>query len=266
MDFVHRMMNRNSEDFKEEVPSQTVESIPMVDIHHLDPILMKWKRLIRMMGVAYEHALTGSMLSFLEQMREEHAMEALKEYQRVAGTAALKNLKALKPSSAPALVPMAKGKALNPSKAIKGKPYPVNPANCLHPEKEMSHPRGGPGNSAWMTCLACGSRWERLTQQSLPSHAQASGLRDSQMVQVPNPMIQNPDAVLTEKKELLIQELILDQNSDEFKQLKATYLNLQASGMLTPVQCVEQMIRGCATELEMIAVNAFARIHVKNLQ
>ena len=86
------------------------------------------------------------------------------------------------------------------------------------------------------------------------------------MVQVPNPMIQNPDAVLTEKKELLIQELILDQNSDEFKQLKATYLNLQASGMLTPVQCVEQMIRGCATELEMIAVNAFARIHVKNLE
>jgi len=271
MDFVHRMMNRNSQDFKEEVPSQTVESIPMVDVHHLDPILMRWKRLIRMMGVAYEHALTGSMLSFLEDMRNEHAEEALKEYQRVAGTAALKNLKATKSSSVPALTPLAKGKPLSRSKANKGKPYPVDPANCLHPQKEMSHPRGGPGDSAWMTCLACGSRWERLAQQYLPSHAQASGLMDHQrefshMVQVPNPMIQNPEAVFTERKELLIQDLIKDQNTDEFKQLKATYLNLQASGMLTPVECVEQMIRGCATEMEMIAVNTFARIHVRNFE
>jgi len=270
MDFVHRMMNRNSQDFKEEVPSQTVESIPMVDVHHVDPILMKWKRLVRMMGVAYEHALTGSILSFLEEMREEHAMEALKEYQRVAGTAALKNLKALKPSSAPALVPMAKGKALTPSKAIKGKPYPVDPAKCCHPQEKMSHPRGGPGNSAWMTCLACGSRWERLAQEFLPSHAQGSGFMNqpelSKMQRIPNPQISNPEELLHEKKELAIEALIKDQNTDEFKQLKAVYQNLLASHMLTPLECVEQMIRGCSTEMEMVAVNAFARLHVRNFE
>ena len=270
------MMNRNSQDFKENTPSLSVISVPMEDPNHMDPIVMKWKRLIRMMGVAYEHALTGSIMTLLEDMRNEHAEEALKEYQRVAGTAAQKNLKAMKSSSVPALIPVAKGKALSLSKANKGKPYPVDPAICLHPPEKMSHPRGGPGNSAWVTCLACGSRWERLAQQYLPSLAQGSGFLDQQalstMRRIENPQllerpqIQNPEAILQEKKELAIQALIRDQNTDEFKQLKAVYLNLQASGVLTPVECVEQMIRGCATEMEMVAVNAFARLHVKSFE
>ena len=88
----------------------------------------------------------------------------------------------------------------------------------------------------------------------------------SKMQRIPNPQISNPEELLHEKKELAIEALIKDQNTDEFKQLKAVYQNLLASHMLTPLECVEQMIRGCSTEMEMVAVNAFARLHVRNFE
>ena len=130
----------------------------------------------------------------------------------------------------------------------------------------MSKPRGGPGNSAWMTCLACGSRWERMTQPYLPSLAQSWELPQTGVRRIENPQLKTPEAILQEKKALSIEALIKNQNTDEVKQLKAMFLNYQASGMLTPVECVKQIIRGCSTESEMVAVNAFVRIHVGSFE
>jgi len=277
MDFVHRMMNRNCQDFSEDIPSLNQTPV-MMEVNAMDPLVMKWRRLVMSMGVAMNHALTGSIFTFLEQMRCQHATEALNEYNRVAGTAAQKNLKAVKSSPVSALTPMAKGKALPPSKSIKGKPYPEDPSTCLHPDEKMSKPRGGPGGSAWMTCLGCGNRWERTMHPALLCLHQekpggttletfmGSSPKNPVTLRIPNPQILNPEQVLQEKKELALEALIKDVNSAEFKQLKEVFLNYQASGMLTPLECVEQMIRGCATEMEMVAVNAFARIHVKNFE
>jgi hypothetical protein len=67
---------------------------------------------------------------------------------------------------------------------------------------------------------------------------------------------------LQEKKELAMEELVKDVYSKEFLDLHAMYLNYKGSGMLTPLQCVEQMLQGCSTEMQLVAVNAYARHHV----
>ena len=222
MEFVTKMMNRNNQDFAEEIPCVNPQTTSMEDDEALAVKVMRWKRLVMMMGVAQNHALTGSILSFLEQMRNQHAEDALQEYRRVAGTAAVRIHK--KASSATTLTPMAKGKALKPSSKTKGKPYPKDPEMCPHPADKMSLPRGGPGGSAWMTCMECGSRWERVTCQEKSV---------SVMNRIPNPTIVDPAQALQEQKELAVEALIKDTYSKEFHHLHQIFLNYKASGMLS---------------------------------
>jgi hypothetical protein len=255
MDLVHKMMARNSQEFAEEMPLSTMATAMETD-EKVTVNVLRWKRVVMMTGVTINHALTGSIIAFLETMRNEHAAEALKEYKRVAGKNALK-IHTTKTSTATSLKATAKGKALTPSKT---KQYPLEPANCTHPEHQMSKPRGGPGKSAWLTCLECGSRWERIVPPTQAPPAQGVLRR------VPNENLSNPMQIEQERLELAMEELVKDQYSKEFLDLHAMFLNYKGSGMLTPVQCVQQMLAGCSTENQIVAVNAYARLHVKTVE
>ena len=67
-------------------------------------------------------------------------------------------------------------------------------------------------------------------------------------------------------QETAMEEQVANMYSKEFLDLHAMFLNYKASGMLTPVQCVEQMLQGCSTEMQIVAVNAYARLHVKTFE
>ena len=120
----------------------------------------RWTRLATIARIVSCHAATGSVIQYLELMRERRAQLAAEAYRRAAGTSVKASAKP-KTTSTPSRTspdvsrPMAKGNALSRSKVPD---YPKEPEDCAH--ENMSHPRGGHGH-AWITCLSCGSRWER---------------------------------------------------------------------------------------------------------
>jgi len=123
-----------------------------------------WKRLVLILGVVENHATTGAILNYLEELRDRIAKEKYEEYRRAAGNP---------PNPAPKSKgknknlpqPMAKGKALSRSTA--GYPFPKEPDSCPHDPESLSNPRGGRGGLKWLTCLMCGSRWERVEEDIL---------------------------------------------------------------------------------------------------
>ena len=63
---------------------------------------------------------------------------------------------------------MAKGQALPRSKVTT---FPLDHRSCPHNTEDMSGPRGTGGKFAplkWVTCLKCGSRWERVWEELAP--------------------------------------------------------------------------------------------------
>ena len=120
----------------------------------------RWRRLTLMLKIVAMHASMGSIITHLEDQRRRLADEAYAAYQHVA----LKPM-AEKASKKIPSEPMAKGKALSRSGAG---PFESEPTQCAHPAERMSHPRGGAGGSKWITCLKCGSRWERIVWSEVP--------------------------------------------------------------------------------------------------
>lgn len=181
MDFVSRLMSQTTASLQDPVEPQVIARVVMDDgtddVWISTPVwATKWKRLVITLGLVQTHALTGSIISYLETMRERRAQEALDQYQRLAGQTRLSTQtqearkKTSRPSDAPK--PMAKGKALSRSTVKK---FPIDPEDCLHPEKDMSGPRGGHGGAKWVTCLRCGSRWERCWDSPQETVQSASG-------------------------------------------------------------------------------------------
>ena len=129
----------------------------------------RWKRLVIIMDIVNTHALTGSLLTYLEQARELKATEALNLYKKLAGKTQIAThtqKTRLKFSDAPK--PMAKGKPLFRSRRITS---PADPSMCPHNPEDMSGPRGSgskEGTIHWVTCLKCGSRWERIWEDLVP--------------------------------------------------------------------------------------------------
>ena len=141
----------------------------------------RWKRLVIMLGVAENHATTGAVLTYLEQLRKRIAEEKYEEYKRAAGSSRSSdkvfttNLRKLNRQSQTGNMPMAKGRALPRSTTSR---FSLDPEVCSHAEEDLSNPRGGRGNLKWFTCLKCGSRWERVesntTTQSTESDPTSS--------------------------------------------------------------------------------------------
>jgi len=117
--------------------------------------------MVILLALVTKHAMTGCLLQQVDIMRDRHEKEAYERWQRLTqriGAPGCKSLAKAKPTHA-VPVPMAKGKAL--SRSITEK-WMLEPETCAHQASDMSGPRGGRGGSKWMTCLKCGSRWERI--------------------------------------------------------------------------------------------------------
>jgi len=113
------------------------------------------------LALVTKHAMTGCLLQQLDIMRDRHEKEAYERWQRLTqriGAPGCKSLAKAKPMHA-VPVPMAKGKALSRSTTEK---WTLEPETCAHQANDMSGPRGGRGGYKWVTCLKCGSRWERI--------------------------------------------------------------------------------------------------------
>jgi len=121
----------------------------------------RWQRLVIMLALVSKHAASGCLIQHLDVMRDRHEKEAYERWQRLTqriGPPGCKSLAKAKPSRNISM-PMAKGKALSRSTTEK---WMLDPELCVHNTNDMSAPRGGRGGSKWMTCLKCGSRWERV--------------------------------------------------------------------------------------------------------
>ena len=133
------------------------------------PWAHRWKRLVIILDIVNTHALTGSLLTYLEQARELKALEALDLYQKLAGKDKIATrLQKTRTQFVDVPKPMAKGKALPRSKVTT---FPLDPRSCPHNKEDMSGPRGTGGKFAplkWVTCLKCGSRWERIWEDLAP--------------------------------------------------------------------------------------------------
>ena len=129
----------------------------------------RWKRLVIIMDIVNTHALTGSILTYLEKAREIKAMEALNVYKKLAGkTNIATHTQKTRSTFSDVPKPMAKGRPLTRSKRIIS---PVDPSMCPHNPEDMSGPRGSgskEGTIHWVTCLKCGSRWERIWEDLVP--------------------------------------------------------------------------------------------------
>ena len=103
------------------------------------PWAHRWKRLVIILGIVNTRALTGSLLTHLEQAQEFKALDALDLYKKLAGKdkiATHTQKTRWKFSDAPK--PMAKGKPLPRSRI----PSPADPSTCPHKPEDMSGPRG----------------------------------------------------------------------------------------------------------------------------
>ena len=134
----------------------------------------RWKRLVIILDIVNTHALTGSLLTYLEQAREFKALEALNVYKKLAGKDKIAtHIQKTRSKYIDTPKPMAKGKPLSRSK-VTG--FPVDPLSCPHHPEDMSGPRGSGGKFAtlhWVTCLKCGSRWERIWEDLAPPSVQS---------------------------------------------------------------------------------------------
>jgi len=120
----------------------------------------RWKRLVIILDIVNTHALTGSLLTYLEKARELKALAALDAYQKLAGKDKIAtHIQKTRTPFIDVPKPLAKGKILARSKVTI---FPLDTRSCPHNPEDMSGPRGTGGNLRLVTCLKCGQRWERF--------------------------------------------------------------------------------------------------------
>jgi len=161
----HAELKENAATVEKEDQKTTMDDDDVDWLMNLPPFALRWKRLILLLRMIHMHALTGAMISYMEDMREFKAKRALESYHKLAGSTLPPAAAVKKPYDKNAPKPMAKGKALARSKTST---WRLEPEDCIHRPEQMSQPRGGRGGAMWVTCLDCGSRWERVWE-SLPA-------------------------------------------------------------------------------------------------
>ena len=123
----------------------------------------RWKRLTSLVRITLMHAETGLIIVHQETMRNRLEQKALVAYEKARDPLAMAKKQPIGKArnSCQITNPMAKGQALTRSK---NPPSPQGwaktPQSCLH--VEMSGPRGS-HSARWVTCLECGSRWDRVS-------------------------------------------------------------------------------------------------------
>jgi hypothetical protein len=174
MEAIARLMRRHQQDLQPDDPPPALrtemdEDSWTVWMEGKVPLYAhRWKRLVIIMDIVNTHALTGSLLTYLEQARELKATEALNLYKKLAGkTQIATNTQKVRWKFSDAPKPMAKGRPLPRSRI----PSAADPLTCPHNPEDMSGPRGSgskEGPLYWVTCRKCGSRWERIWEDLVP--------------------------------------------------------------------------------------------------
>ena len=91
MDLASRLtIEYANNDADEPVTSRTANTVMIIDDGEdqwleTPPWATRWKRLVTMLKIVMLHALTGSLLSTLENVRQRLITEALEVYQRLSG-------------------------------------------------------------------------------------------------------------------------------------------------------------------------------------
>ena len=120
---------------------------------------LMWKRFVTILFLVEIHATSGSLLNHLtliHERKEEEAKLRLKILARQTADTKPKSEK--KKYVRPDNMPLCKGPLMTRSEE---KVWRLEPEDCSHPPSELSNPRSA-GTKKWFTCLACGTRWERV--------------------------------------------------------------------------------------------------------
>ena len=272
MEMVGRIMSKTSsslgmtEELKEARNNRVItESMEDTEWLEMPKAGLRWKRLVIMLGVAENHATTGAIITYLEQMRKRIAEEKYEEYKRAAGSSADKVLKP-KNKSQTGTKPMAKGKALSRSTACQ---YTLDPEVCPHAAEDLSEPRGGRGGAKWFTCLKCGSRWERVesttttpSTESIPT----SSPQTSPSVNLTPPVAKRkvemfPTATASDSPSVFMTHYDWTptaSGAEIFSRLDAVYNEMNKS--MTETQCIHEMMTRARNPEEISAVRQFCAL------
>jgi len=133
------------------------------------PLTRKWKEMISGVMLMYYHAVSGSLLQITAQNRESNYQKKLQEARNKYGdelpTPAQK-LAAASKSRNRRLVPRAKGRALDPSKAVPAGGWPNKSELCTHPETALEA-QGNQSKQRAIRCKLCGARWENVAEPTI---------------------------------------------------------------------------------------------------
>eukprot|EP00973_Karenia_brevis_P032830 4531608-Karenia_brevis.AAC.1 len=151
MRFARRMMAVQTEELKAERKAIPPAVYRLVALESVTPIQVKWNRLAIMQQVVHAHALMGSILHYLEELRVEKEEKA---YQECVKTAAKKPMDAGGENQS-------REYNLGLWERSDRGPFNKTPDLCAHP-LSRTMPRGGCSDSMWWTCLDGGSRWTRV--------------------------------------------------------------------------------------------------------
>ena len=261
MDLVAKTMGRIRKEVLSEDPPPVKKATPMDDEAEvwLTPPKWahRWKRLVTMTRMVDLHAATGVVIERLETIRERQAKAALELYQRMSRESSMPlianrnpKIRNIDPK------PMAKGKALARSTVKK---FALDPEDCPHVLDDMSNPRGT-SNQKWMTCLRCGSRWERVWDTPSSSGAPCS----TQSLPGSNPLRRPPPSAPETMEDGFVTVNSTESESETppvvMAQLTQFYDQLRRSGH-TEVQAVKELMAQATTAEEIAVVASF----VKNL-
>ena len=149
-------------------------------------ILHAWRRLSMMLWHVATAALHASLVQRLVEINLSKGPTV---------TSAPQTSKPSSKAKRPTVVATAKCRPLPPSVTKK---YALRPEDCSHPEDQLANRGCGPGdNQSWVTCLRCGSRWERLrTEGEQLQKAIERGSTSVECLKCHRPMvlrINNPD-------------------------------------------------------------------------
>ena len=130
------------------------------DVTHAE---QRWKRLTSLVRITLMHAETSLIIVHQETMRNRLEQKALVAYEKARDPLAMAKKQPKARDSWQITKPMAKGQALTRSrKPPSPQGWAKTPQSCLH--AEMSGPRGS-HSARWVTCLGCGSRWDRVSAE-----------------------------------------------------------------------------------------------------
>ena len=276
MELVSKLMKKTATSMAaEDEEKKPVRSVTfMEDEEWLDipKTALRWQRMVTLLGVIMTHSDTGSIIRYMETLRDRIAQEKLKEYVKAAGSSKEVVSKPKPKKDAPKGIPMAKGKALSRSIAVPEVPF-IDPWICKHLPEDLSPPRGGMGGLKWFTCLKCGSRWERVWEseptttpeqgtKEFTTSLDPNGSTSQEPVPVPNPLAQKrktmPYTITIPTQDGTTHHVVDHDTMVTYKHMEAIFQSMTAT--MTEKESVKAMMTMADLPQDVEAVTTFIKM------